>query len=88
MVEATLDLDELSSHNFVIKPEFDPELQEYRATLNRCRDGLDAEHKRVGKELGFDSEKKLHMENHASYGYSFRLTRNVGATSAFPSILH
>ena len=28
MVEQTLDLDELENHNYVIKPNYDPKLQE------------------------------------------------------------
>jgi DNA mismatch repair protein MSH2 len=33
MVEQTLDLSELDRHNFVIKPDFDPRLQELAENL-------------------------------------------------------
>lgn len=33
MVEQTIDLDELDNHNYVIKPDYDPRLQELAAKL-------------------------------------------------------
>ena len=41
------------------------------------RDGLDNEHRAVGKDLGLELDKKLHLENSQTYGYCFRLTKNV-----------
>lgn len=38
---------------------------------------MDAEHARVGRELGLELDKKLRLENDATYGYCFRLTKNV-----------
>lgn len=77
MVEQTLDLDELASHNFVIKPDYDSRLRELADKLIEVRDGLDAEHRSVGDDLGLDLDKKLHLENSQQYGYCFRLTKNV-----------
>ncbi|PWN39386.1 putative DNA mismatch repair protein MSH2 [Ceraceosorus guamensis] len=75
MVEETLDLDELEHHNFVIKAGFDDRLQSIKASLDTVRDNLDNEHRRVGKDLNMELDKKLHMENHSTYGYCLRLTR-------------
>ncbi|KAK4686325.1 DNA mismatch repair protein MSH2, partial [Tremellales sp. Uapishka_1] len=75
MVESTIDLDELSHHNYVLLPTLDNELQVARDELERVRNGLDDEHERVGAELGIDIEKKLHLENHQVYKYSFRITK-------------
>ena len=77
MVEQTLDLDQLSSHNFVIKPDYDERLQEFAEKLTEIRDGLDEEHAKVGRDLNMDLDKKLHLENSQQYGYCFRLTKNV-----------
>ena len=77
MVEQTLDLDELSSHNFVIKPDYDERLRELADKLVEIRDGLDSEHRRVGRDLDLELNKKLHLENSQQYGYCFRLTKNV-----------
>jgi DNA mismatch repair protein MSH2 len=78
MVEQTIDLDELDRHNYVIKPEYNARLQELAASLAEARDVLDTEHRRVGEDLGLELDKKLHLENHSSYGYCFRLSKTVG----------
>lgn len=87
MVEQTLDLDELSSHNFVIKPDYDERLRELADKLMEIRDGLDTEHRRVGRDLNLELNKKLHLENSPQYGYCFRLTKNV-CTSKFERNLY
>ena len=35
MVEQTLDLKELDNHNYVIKPDYDPHLQELAKSLGK-----------------------------------------------------
>lgn len=77
MVEMTMDLDELAYHNYVIKPEFDDELRAIKAKLDHIRDQFDQQHVQAGTDLRLDTEKKLHLENHSSYGYCFRVTRTV-----------
>lgn len=77
MVEQTLDLSELENHNFVIKPDYDERLQALADKLAEIRDGLDAEHRKVGKMLGLELDKKLHLENSQQYGYCFRVTKGV-----------
>ncbi|KAJ3736284.1 muts domain V-domain-containing protein [Lentinula guzmanii] len=76
MVEQTLDLKELDKHNYVIKPDYDPRLQELMEKLTEVRDGLDNEHREVGEDLNMQLDKKLHLENNTTYGYCFRLTKN------------
>ncbi|KAF8189384.1 DNA mismatch repair protein MSH2 [Pholiota molesta] len=76
MVEQTLDLDQLDGHNYVIKPDYDPKLQELAEKLKQVRDGLDEEHGKAGEDLGLELDKKLHLENNQVYGYCFRLTKN------------
>ena len=77
MVEATLDLDELSSHNFVIKPDYDDRLKELFRKIMSYKEALDEEHRVVGNDLDMELDKKLHLENSQQYGYCFRLTKNV-----------
>ncbi|THV05363.1 DNA mismatch repair protein [Dendrothele bispora CBS 962.96] len=76
MVEQTLDLEEVDKHNYVIKPDYDPRLQELAEKLAEIRDDLDEEHQDVGRDLGLELDKKLHLENNPTYGYCFRLTKN------------
>lgn len=77
MVEETIDLDELSNHNYVLQASFDEQLEAIRDKLITVMDGLDAEHKRVAEKTGLDMEKKLHLEKHQVHGYSLRVTKAV-----------
>lgn len=77
MVEQTLDLSELERHNYVIKPDYDPRLRKLADQISAARDGLDEEHRDVANDLNLELDKKLHLENSATYGYCFRLTKNV-----------
>ncbi|KAI0292908.1 DNA mismatch repair protein [Russula brevipes] len=76
MVEQTIDLSELERHNYVIKPDYDPRLRKLADQISAARDGLDEEHRNVAEDLKLDLDKKLHLENSATYGYCFRLTKN------------
>lgn len=77
MVEETIDLDAMNRHDIILKPELDTELQRLRDELLDVKDGLDAEHVRVAEDLGVDIDKKLHLEKHQVYNYSFRITKAV-----------
>ncbi|KAF8605730.1 DNA mismatch repair protein MSH2 [Ceratobasidium sp. AG-I] len=75
MVEQTIDLKELDRHNYVIKPDYDQSLKRLALKLSEVRDGLDEEHQEVGRNLGLELDKKLHLENNQSHGYCFRLSK-------------
>lgn len=75
MVETTVDLDALDHHEFIIKPEFDESLRTIRKRLDKLKYDMEVEHRRVGKDLNQDTEKKLFLENHRVHGWCFRLTR-------------
>jgi DNA mismatch repair ATPase MutS len=82
MVEATIDLAALEEHQFVIKPDFDDNLKNYRKRMDDLRDDMATEHIRVGHDLNQDTEKKLKLEQQHVYGWCLRLTRNV----TFPEV--
>jgi DNA mismatch repair protein MSH2 len=77
MVEATIDLAALEEHQFVIKPDFDDNLKNFRKRMDDLRDEMTREHIRVGNDLNQDTEKKLKLEQQHVYGWCLRLTRNV-----------
>ncbi|TCD65445.1 MutS-like protein [Steccherinum ochraceum] len=77
MVQQTLDLDELEHHRFVIKPDYDEDLQRLADKLGGIRDGLDDEHRAAGRDIGLDLDKKLHLENSPTHGYCFRDWKTV-----------
>ena len=69
----------LSSHNYVIKPEYSDELKELKEHLENCRENIEAEYGKVANDLNFDMDgKTLHLECDRLYGHTFRLTRKVG----------
>lgn len=76
MVETTVDLEALDRHEFIIKPEFDESLRIIRKKLDKTRHDMDVEHRRAGKDLNQELDKKLFLDNHRVHGYCFRLTRN------------
>jgi DNA mismatch repair protein MSH2 len=77
MVEATIDLAALEDHQFVIKPDFDDNLKNFRKKMDELREDMTKEHIRVGHDLKQDIEKKLKLEQQNVYGWCLRLTRNV-----------
>lgn len=79
MVETTVDLEALDRHEFIIKPEFDDGLRIISAKIEKTRKDMDTEHRRAGKDLDQEIDKKLFLENHRVHGYCFRLTRTEAA---------
>jgi DNA mismatch repair protein MSH2 len=77
MVETTVDLDAIDNHEYIIKPDFDDGLKVIKKKLDKAKYEIEVEHRRVGKDLNQDTEKKLMLENHRVHGWCFRLTRGV-----------
>ncbi|KAL8915478.1 MAG: hypothetical protein Q9171_000042 [Xanthocarpia ochracea] len=75
MVETTVDLEAIDRHEYIIKPEFDEHLRIIRKRLDKLKYDMEVEHRKVGKDLNQDTEKKLFLENHRVHGWCFRLTR-------------
>lgn len=75
MVESTVDLDALSNHEFIVRPEFDESLRIVKKKLEKVKYNMEAEHRRVGNDLEQEIDKKLFLENHRVHGHCFRLTR-------------
>lgn len=75
MVETTVDLESLDRHEFVIKPDYDEQLLEYRQKLDSIEDQIRSIHQEVAADLGLDPEKKLKLELHQNHGWCMRLTR-------------
>lgn len=77
MVETTVDLDAYEENNeFMIRVEFNEELAVIKSKLDNFRVQIRDIHLEAAENLGFDSEKKLKLENHHLHGWCMRLTRN------------
>jgi DNA mismatch repair protein MSH2 len=77
LVETTIDLEALDNHEYIIKHEFDDNLRVIKTQLESTRAQMQAEHRKVGRDLSLDTEKKLLMENTKVNGWCFRVTRAV-----------
>ncbi|KAG0211697.1 MutS-like protein [Mortierella sp. GBA30] len=76
LVETTIDLEAVDRHEYLIKAEFDQGLKVLRAKMENVKQAMEKEHQRVADELNMEVDKKLKMEDHQVYGWSFRLSRN------------
>ncbi|KAI9092089.1 muts domain V-domain-containing protein [Phlyctochytrium arcticum] len=75
LVETTIDLDAVEHHEFQIKADYDPELQQMKEKMLEISAQFEPEAIRVANDLGLEYEKKLKFEKNAQYGYIMRLTR-------------
>ncbi len=75
-METTVDLESLDRHEFVIKPDYDEQLLQYRARLDEIQQQLKEIHLQVADDLGLDAEKKLKLELNSNHGWCMRVTRN------------
>jgi DNA mismatch repair protein MSH2 len=75
MVETTVDIEALDNHEFIIKSEFDEGLRMIRKRLDKVKHEIEVEHRKVGRDLDQDVDKKLMLENHRVHGWCLRLTR-------------
>ena len=80
MVEETIDVNALGRHEFKLLASLDSDLQRTQDRLDEILEQLDEEHRRVGKALGLDIDKKLHLEKHQVYKYSLRITKAVSCS--------
>lgn len=75
LVESTVDLDAIDSHEYMIKPEYNEDLANIRQNIERLEEDMRKEHHKVSRALGMEIDKKLFLENHKVYHWCFRLTR-------------
>lgn len=74
LVETTLDLDQVRSGQFLIKPEFDEALGDLRQELDTVDARIQKTLTNCGSELGLEPGKVLKLEHSSIHGYYFRLT--------------
>ncbi|CAO3586126.1 unnamed protein product [Absidia cylindrospora] len=75
MVESTIDLEAVADHEFIINADIDPVLKDLQGKLEQCKQQMSVEHSRVGGRLNLDTEKKLKLEKHSTFGNCFRVSR-------------
>lgn len=75
MVESTIDLERVDNGEFMVRPEFDQDLQELRNQMITIEEEIKDQFYKVAKDLGLEPDKSLKLENCSQIGYYFRVTR-------------
>lgn len=78
MVEETVDMDLVNTHEYVIKSSFDKGLSDLRDQMNKIESKINVQLKKASKELGLEMHKAIKLEFTLQLGYCFRVTKKVG----------
>nr|CAD7573794.1 unnamed protein product [Timema californicum] len=74
MIESTIDMDLVDRGEFLVKPDFDDDLQEMRNSMNSIEDQIKKLLSRVASDLNLEAGKTLKLESNNQLGYFFRVT--------------
>ncbi|KAH3728455.1 hypothetical protein DPMN_054412 [Dreissena polymorpha] len=74
MVEATMDLNQVDNHEFVIKADFDEGLTALKERIDSLEESIKGQINKVARDLGLEPNKVLKLESNAQLGYYFRVT--------------
>ncbi|GKT28063.1 DNA mismatch repair protein MSH2 [Aduncisulcus paluster] len=74
LVEKTMDLQALASHEYAIKPEFSSELKSLDVEIERCKNILEDLRKKAVSKLGL-TDARVKLEENATHGKHLKVTR-------------
>jgi len=74
MLETTLDFEMIENHEYLVRSDFDPELQRLRSEINQVSKEMDIIFRKAARELDLEYGKAIKLEYLQAHGYVFRVT--------------
>ncbi|CAL4080919.1 unnamed protein product, partial [Meganyctiphanes norvegica] len=74
MIETTVDMEMAGQGEFVIKPDFDENLEELRRQMNELESDIEKQLRKSANDLGLEAGKTIKLESNAQLGYFLRVT--------------
>uniref|UniRef100_A0A146KK08 DNA mismatch repair protein MSH2 n=2 Tax=Lygus hesperus TaxID=30085 RepID=A0A146KK08_LYGHE len=74
MVGSTLDLGLVDKGEYLVKAEFDDDLQKLREKMDELEEAFERELNRAARDLSLEPKKTLKLESNSQLGYFFRVT--------------
>uniref|UniRef100_A0A5K3FMM6 DNA_MISMATCH_REPAIR_2 domain-containing protein n=1 Tax=Mesocestoides corti TaxID=53468 RepID=A0A5K3FMM6_MESCO len=75
MIESTLDLEAAASRNeFIIRPDFEPELQDIKERMENVESAILHEFQEVASNVGLEAGKTIKLESSDGMGFYLRVT--------------
>ncbi|KAI8321206.1 DNA mismatch repair protein [Martensiomyces pterosporus] len=79
LVEISVDLAMADSHEFMLRTDFDQDLEEIRGSMDREMRCIIEEQAHVSEALDLEANKKLKLEKHSTFGHCLKVSRTDGA---------
>ena len=77
LIETTIDLEEVENHQYMIRADFDSDLQECKQSMNDISSQFILVLNDAAKQLGLEAGKTLKLESSAQLGQYLRITLKV-----------
>ncbi|XP_061481625.1 DNA mismatch repair protein Msh2 isoform X2 [Rhineura floridana] len=74
MIDETLDMNTVESHEYLLKSSIDPSLAELRENMDKLEEKMQGVLKIAAKELSLEAGKSIKLECNAQFGHFFRIT--------------